>query len=75
VFKFVFAALSGLSQPLIGPLLAGIAASDPGYFGWLSGSWVQTALGPVRYPLPSSSASARSRGAWSGRRCCAGSRR
>jgi hypothetical protein len=44
VFKFVFAALSGLSQPLIGPLLARIAAGDPALFGWLSGSWVQTAL-------------------------------
>ena len=44
VFKFVFAALSGLSRPLIGPLLAGIAASDAAVFGWLSASWVQTAL-------------------------------
>ena len=47
VFKFVFAALSGLSQPLIGPLLASIVASDPRFFGWLSGSWVQTALALV----------------------------
>jgi uncharacterized membrane protein len=44
VFKFVFAALSGLSQPLIGPLVAGIVASDPAMFGWLSASWVQTAI-------------------------------
>jgi uncharacterized membrane protein len=44
VFKFVFAALSGLSQPLIGPLVAGVAASDPAMFGWLSASWVQTAI-------------------------------
>jgi uncharacterized membrane protein len=44
VFKFVFAALSGLSQPLIGPLVAGIVASDPAMVGWLSASWVQTAI-------------------------------
>jgi uncharacterized membrane protein len=44
VFKFVFSALSGLSQPLIGPLLAGAAAGDPAVFGWLSAHWVQTAL-------------------------------
>jgi len=44
VFKFVFAALSGLSQPLIGPLVASVAASDPAMFGWLSAQWVQTAL-------------------------------
>jgi len=44
VFKFVFAALSGLSQPLIGPLVSGIVASDPAMFGWLSASWVQTAI-------------------------------
>jgi uncharacterized membrane protein len=44
VFKFVFAALSGLSQPLIAPLLARVLASEPGMFGWLSAAWVQTAV-------------------------------
>jgi len=44
VFKFVFAGLSGLSQPLIGPLVAGIVATDPIMFGWLAASWVQTAI-------------------------------
>ena len=44
VFKFVFAALSGLSRPLIGPLVAGVAAREPAMFGWLAASWVQTAI-------------------------------
>jgi len=44
VFKFVFVALSGLSQPLIAPLVAGIVAREPAMFGWLSGAWIQTAL-------------------------------
>lgn len=44
VFKFVFSALSGLSQPLIAPLVAGIVAREPVMFGWLSANWVQTAL-------------------------------
>ena len=44
VFKFVFGLLSGLSQPLIGPLVTGIAAREPAMFGWLSAGWVQTAL-------------------------------
>jgi uncharacterized membrane protein len=44
VFKFVFSALSGLSQPLIGPVVAGIVAREPAMFGWLSASWIQTAL-------------------------------
>ena len=42
VFKFVFSALSGLSQPLIAPLVAGIVAREPAMFGWLSANWVQT---------------------------------
>ena len=44
VFKFVFAALSGLSQPLIAPLVAGIVAREPAMFAWLSTTWVQTAI-------------------------------
>ena len=44
VFKFVFSALSGLSQPLIAPLVADIVAREPAMFGWLSANWIQTAL-------------------------------
>ena len=44
VFKFVFVLLSGISQPVVGPLLAGLATSDPGMFGWLADAWVQTAI-------------------------------
>lgn len=47
VFKFVFAGLSGLSQPLTGPMVAAIAASDPQVFGWLAAAWVQTAIALV----------------------------
>lgn len=44
VFKFVFALLSGISAPIIGPLTAEFAARDPRMFGWLADSWVQTAI-------------------------------
>ena len=44
VFKFVFAGLSGLSQPLTAPIVAGIAASDARLLGWLAEPWVQTAI-------------------------------
>jgi uncharacterized membrane protein len=44
VFKFVFSLLSGISAPIIGPLMAGIAARDPLMFGWLGDPWVQTAI-------------------------------
>ncbi|MFA6984946.1 MAG: DUF502 domain-containing protein [Arenimonas sp.] len=44
VFKFVFALLSGISAPVIGPLTAEIAARDPRMFGWLADAWVQTAI-------------------------------
>ena len=44
VFKFVFSLLSGISAPVIGPLVGGIAARDPQMFGWLADSWVQTAI-------------------------------
>ena len=44
VFKFVFVLLSGISQPVVGPLLAGLATSEPGMFGWLADAWVQTAI-------------------------------
>ena len=44
VVKFVFALLSDLSRPLVGPLLAGTAAIDPRALAWLQQPWVQTAL-------------------------------
>jgi len=44
VFKFVFTALSGLSQPLIAPIVESVVAREPAMFGWLSGAWIQTAL-------------------------------
>jgi uncharacterized membrane protein len=44
VFKFVFTALSGLSQPLVAPIVASVVAREPAMFGWLSGAWIQTAL-------------------------------
>lgn len=47
VFKFVFGLLSDMSQPVIGPLTAGIAARDPLLFGWLAEAWVQTAIALV----------------------------
>ncbi len=44
VVKFVFGLLSGLSQPLVAPALAELAAANPRSLGWLSDPWVQTAL-------------------------------
>jgi uncharacterized membrane protein len=44
VVKFVFALLSDLSKPLVGPLLADVASARPATLGWLSDPWVQTAL-------------------------------
>ena len=44
VFKFVFGLLSDISQPLVAPLLAGVAIRDPRMFGWLGDAWVQTAI-------------------------------
>jgi uncharacterized membrane protein len=44
VFKFVFGLLSDVSRPLIGPLMAHLAASDPQMLGWLAAPWVQTAI-------------------------------
>lgn len=44
VVKFVFALLSDLSRPLIGPMLHNIATAQPQRWGWLNDSWVQTAL-------------------------------
>lgn len=47
VFKFVFGLLSDISQPVIGPLTASIAANDPVAFGWMADAWVQTAIALV----------------------------
>ena len=44
VVKFVFALLSGVSQPLVGPALAELATAAPTTLGWLAQPWVQTAL-------------------------------
>ncbi|MFT3806815.1 DUF502 domain-containing protein [Arenimonas sp.] len=47
VFKFVFALLSGISQPVIAPITARLAAGDPQMLGWLAAPWVQTAIALV----------------------------
>jgi uncharacterized membrane protein len=47
VVKFVFVLLSDTSRPLIGPLLEGAAASNPGALGWLNDPWVTTAIALV----------------------------
>jgi uncharacterized membrane protein len=44
VVKFVFAMLSDLSRPLVGPLLAQVAVIDPRALAWLQQPWVQTVL-------------------------------
>ena len=41
VVKFVFVLLSGISSPLIVPLSERIAASFPGYLGWIKVEWMQ----------------------------------
>lgn len=45
VVKFVFALLSDLSRPLVGPALAELATTgSPTSLGWLAEPWVQTAI-------------------------------
>ena len=44
VLRFVFALLSDLSRPLVGPLLADLAAGNPRTLAWLQDPWVQTAI-------------------------------
>src|SRR5690606_9101891 len=44
VVAFVFKLLSGLSRPLVDPLLARASALDPRTLAWLQDPWVQTAL-------------------------------
>lgn len=47
VFTFVFGLLSDLSRPLIAPLSAHLALSNPMMFGWLAQPWAQTLIGIV----------------------------
>lgn len=44
VVKFVFVLLSDTSRPLIDPLLANLAATNPQALGWLTERWFATAL-------------------------------
>ncbi|MGH8051360.1 MAG: DUF502 domain-containing protein [Arenimonas sp.] len=44
VFKFIFGLLSDMSKPLIEPITANLAASAPELLGWMSATWVQTAI-------------------------------
>lgn len=44
VVKFVFVLLSDTSRPLIDPLLANLAATNPQALGWLIERWFATAL-------------------------------
>ena len=47
VVAFVFKLLSGLSRPLVDPLLASASALQPRALAWLQDPWVQTALALV----------------------------
>jgi len=47
VFKYVFIALSGVSQPLVTPTLAALAAAQPALLGWLADDWVRFAIALV----------------------------
>src|SRR3546814_6760738 len=44
VVTFVFKLLSGLSRPLVDPLLVRASALEPRALAWLLDPWVQTAL-------------------------------
>lgn len=44
VVKFVFVLLSGISSPWVVPLSQRIAASFPGYLGWIQAQWVQNTI-------------------------------
>jgi uncharacterized membrane protein len=44
VVKFLFVLLGGLSKPLVGPTLEGLAAANPRTFGWLVEPWVQNGI-------------------------------
>ncbi|MGY0328717.1 DUF502 domain-containing protein [Xylella fastidiosa subsp. multiplex] len=44
VVKFVFSLLSGVSSPWVVPLSERIAASFPGYLGWIQALWVQNTI-------------------------------
>ncbi|GAB3344709.1 DUF502 domain-containing protein [Marilutibacter aestuarii] len=44
VVKFVFVLLTDVSKPLVGPVLAQVAASAPQTLGWMDDPWVITVL-------------------------------
>ncbi len=44
VVKFVFVLLTDVSKPLVGPVLARVAASAPQTLGWMDEPWVITVL-------------------------------
>ncbi|MBB1061004.1 DUF502 domain-containing protein [Marilutibacter spongiae] len=44
VVKFVFVLLTDVSKPLVGPVLARVAASAPQTLGWMDDPWVITVL-------------------------------
>lgn len=45
VVKFVFVLLAGISRPLVDPLLARLAVTNPAAFAWLQQPWVQMSIG------------------------------
>jgi len=47
VVKFVFALLSDISKPMIGPMSENIAASFPQSLGWFKALWVQNTIALV----------------------------
>ena len=47
VFKFVLGMLSGISQPVVGPLSARLANAHPEMLGWLDDPWAQSAIAVV----------------------------
>ena len=47
VVKFVFVLLSGLSRPVVDPLLDSLSAIDPATLSWLEDPWVGTAIALV----------------------------
>lgn len=42
VFKFVLALLKDASQPVVAPVSARLAASHPGWLGWVDDPWAQS---------------------------------
>ncbi|PJK09993.1 hypothetical protein CO608_04630 [Lysobacteraceae bacterium NML08-0793] len=44
VLRFVFALMSDISRPWVGPILKSLAQASPHTLGWLSADWVQAAV-------------------------------